>query len=934
MTFSYRVKNMTAETIEKLKSVDGVESVSYREDTLTLEGKPDTAEIENMIGSDEKYTKYVISVEIDCAECARKVEEALKKDSENAFVSFSFTKGQLVVITKKTLSEIKEEARSIEEDIAFKDEDKTKKYTFSVSIDCAECAKKVENALNDNENVAKALFNYPRGKLTVETSLSEDEIKALCRSVEDEIEFTDDKKEKYVFSVSIDCAECAKKVEDALNTNENVEKAVFNYPKGKLTVITTLSEDEIKRICTEAEDEIEFLGEMKDYVFSVTIDCAECARKVEEALKNSEKVRKASFDYPKGKLYVTTTLSEEEVRNLCLSVEDEMVFHTAQKAQKKDNAPYRIAAALVFYFIAKFSGYEFIAVISYLIVGYDVLWKAVKNILKGKVFDENFLMGIATIAALAISSYDEAAAVMIFYQIGEYFQRLAVGSSRDSIGKLMDLSSDSVTVKKNGEWTLVKPEEVKVGDLILLKSGEKLAVDATVEEGSSFVDTRALTGESVPVKAERGTLVLSGSVNGENTLTLKAEKEYSESTASKIMKLVEDSEGKKAESEKFITKFSRYYTPSVCAAALLVAVLPPLFGLTGLKDSVYRAAMLLVISCPCALVLSVPLTYFASMGSFAKHGILVKGDDAIQNLAKTTTVAMDKTGTLTEGVFSVQSIEHLSCDREHLLDCVYALEKESTHPIATAVLEYAGDRKAEADNVHTINGVGIEGDYMGHHIKAGSSRIMENAPEVKEDGTLVYVLEDDILLGVLVISDKIRSTSCSTIRDLRECGVITICMLSGDRKERAETTAEKLGLDRAYGELLPGQKLEKLEELRKEGILLYVGDGINDAPALKAADTGVAMGGVGSDTAIEAADCVIMNDDLSRLPVAITIAKKTERITKENIYVSLIVKAVVFILAILGRADMWLAVIADTGVCLVAVANAMRAMHFREKKNN
>ncbi len=934
MTYSYKVKNITTETVGRLKNVRGVESVSLSGDTLSVDGSPDTAEVEAIIDTDDKYMKYVIPAEIDCAECAGKVEEGLRKDSAYAYVSFSFTKGQLTVITKKTLSQIKQDAEKIEDEIIFRDEEKRKKYVFSVSIDCAECAKKVENALNDNAEIEKAEFNYPKGRLTVETTLSEDEIRALCRAVEDEIEFTDEKKKKYVFSVSIDCAECAKKVENALNDNENVEKAEFNYPKGKLTVITTLSEDEIRKICREVEDEIEFTGEMKNYVFSVTIDCAECARKVEEELKKNEKVKKASFDYPKGKLHVTTTLSEEEVRKICLSVEDEMVFHTAARAKKKDYAPYRIAAAVVFYFTAKFSGYEFIAIISYLIAGYDVLWKAVKNIMKGKVFDENFLMGIATIAALAISSYDEAAAVMIFYQLGEYFQRLAVGSSRDSIGRLMDLSSDSVTVKKNGEWSDVKPEEVKVGDLILLRSGEKLALDAVVVEGTSFVDTRALTGESVPVKAERGSHVLSGSVNGENTLTLRAEKEYSESTASKIMKLVEDSEGKKAESEKFITRFSRYYTPSVCAAALLVALLPPLFGITGWKDSVYRAAMLLVISCPCALVLSVPLTYFASMGSFARHGILVKGDDAIQNLAKTTTVALDKTGTLTEGVFSVQSIQHLSCDREHLLDCVYALERESTHPIATAVMEYAGERNTEADNVHTINGVGIEGDYRGHHIKAGSSRIMENAPEVKEDGTLVYVLEDDTLLGVLVISDKIRSSSYSTVRDLRECGVSTICMLSGDRKERAETTAQKLGLDRAYGELLPGQKLEKLEELGKEGTLLYVGDGINDAPALKAADTGVAMGGVGSDTAIEAADCVIMNDDLSRLPVAITIAKKTERITKENIWISLLIKALVFVLAIFGRADMWLAVIADTGVCLVAVANAMRAMHFKEARSN
>ncbi len=862
MKYIYNLNTLLSLDLEKIKNIKGVENASITGKTLTVTGNPDTKEIESLISSDESYTRYTLKVSIDCAECARKVEEELKKDENNAFVSFSFTKGTLTLITKRSLEYIKERCREVEDEIEFLDE--MKKYTFRVSIDCAECAKKVENALNDNPAVENAVFDYPKGKLTLSTILSEDEIKAICRNVEDEIEFINDVK-NYVFTVSIDCAECASKVEKALKENENIKKAVFNYPKGKL--------------------------------------------------------------------YVTSSLTEEEIRKLCLSVEDDMSFHTASIAEKKDWSIYRIICAVILFIISKVSGIGYIAILSYIIAGYDVLWRALKNILRGKVFDENFLMSIATVAALCIASYDEAAAVMIFYQIGEYFQRKAVGSSRDSIGKLMDLSSDNVTVKRNGEWVAVKPEEVGVGELILLKSGEKLALDSTVTDGESYVDTRALTGESVPVKVSKGSKVLSGSVNGEDTLTLRVDKEYSESTASKIMKLVEDSEGKKAASEKFITKFSRYYTPFVCVAALLVAIIPSLFGLTEWKDSIYRAAMLLVISCPCALVLSVPLTYFASMGSFARHGILVKGDEAIQNLASTTTVALDKTGTLTEGVFSVQSIEHLSCDIEHLLDTAYALESKSTHPIASAVMEYAGERKVEAENVHTIPGVGIEGDFNSKHIKAGSSRIMDNAPEVDADGTLVYVLEDDKLLGVLVISDKIRETSYTTVRELRNVGVRKIYMLSGDRKERAEKTSKKLGLDRAYGELLPDQKLDMLDKLKEDGKLLYVGDGINDAPALKKADTGVAMGGVGSDTAIEAADAVIMNDDLSRLPVAISIAKKTEKITKENIWISLVVKAAVFILAVVGIANMWLAVFADTGVCLIAVTNAMRAMKYKEKKN-
>lgn len=846
--------------LASLKAVKGIESVTLEGRKLTVSGNFKIGEVEKLIKTNENYKTYTFPVEIDCAECARKVEEGLRKDKDNSEVNFLFEKGKLKITSKHSEREIKERAREIE----------------------------------------------------------------------DEIVFLDDMKD-YTFHVSIDCAECARKVQDALNSREEIKNAVFDYPKGKLKLTSSLGEDEIKRICLSVEDEMEFLGDVKDYVFSVSIDCAECAMKVEEALKKNENVKKARFDYPKGKLYVTTSLSEDEVRKFCLGVEDEIVFHTSNIEEKKDYAPYRIIVALLFFVAAKVTSIEYIALISYVIAGYDILWKALKNITKGKVFDENFLMSIATLAAVAISQYDEAAAVMIFYQIGEYFQRRAVGSSRDSIGKLMDLSSSSVTIKRDGEWVSVNPDEVRIGDHVLLKSGEKLAVDGTVMEGESFVDTRALTGESVPVKVGKGDKILSGSVNGENSLVIEAEKEYSESTASKIMKLVEDSESKKAGSEKFITRFSRYYTPFVCAAALLVAIISSLFGLTEWKDSIYRAAMLLVISCPCALVLSVPLTYFASMGSFASHGILVKGDEAIQNLAQTKVVALDKTGTLTEGVFSVQSIEWLNTDIDHLLDVVYALERESTHPIASAIQSYAGERKSEGEEVHTIPGVGIEGRVNGALVRAGNARIMNGAPSVEKDGTLIYVTEDGVLLGVLVISDKIRESSYKTMSDLRNAGVEKIYMLSGDRKERAEKTGEKLGLDKAYGELLPEDKLEKLEKMKSEGTLLYVGDGINDAPSLKSADVGVAMGGVGSDTAIEAADAVIMNDDLSRLPVAISIAKKTEKITKENIWISLFVKAVVFVLAIIGIANMWLAVIADTGVCLVAVTNAMRALKFKER---
>ncbi|MGN1164466.1 MAG: heavy metal translocating P-type ATPase, partial [Candidatus Ornithospirochaeta sp.] len=420
---------------------------------------------------------------------------------------------------------------------------------------------------------------------------------------------------KKEYKVSIDCADCALEVEEMLNGRDDVKNAVFNYAKGTLTLETSLSDDEIKKICRETEEDMEFLeNEEKAYVFSVEIDCADCARKVEEELKKTEGVEKAFFDFPKGKLHVSTTLTEKEIMKICRSVEDEIVFHSSSLEEKKDFSLYRIGISIVLVALSYILGFPFLAVTGYIVSGYDVLMKAMKNIARGKVFDENFLMTAATIAALGVKNFEEAAAVMVFYQIGEYFQNRATRKSRESIGKLLDLSADTVTVKKGDEWIDGCPEEIEEGSLIMVKGGEKIALDGIVEEGSGFLDTRALTGESMPVSVKKGDKVLSGSVNGESTLIIRTTSVYAESTATKIMKLVEEGEGKKAESEKFITVFSRYYTPFVCISALLLALISPLFGITW-TDSIYRAAMLLVISCPCALVLSVPLTYFASMGA-------------------------------------------------------------------------------------------------------------------------------------------------------------------------------------------------------------------------------------------------------------------------------------------------------------------------------
>ena len=800
---------------------------------------------------------------------------------------------------------------------------------LKADIDCAHCAMEVQEGLKKDKYIMDASFNFQKKLLTVTTLLSIDSIKEKAKEIEDEIVFLDeDDWVKKTYRVEIDCEECALEVEEKLRSNPNIKDVSFNYPKRKLTLTTTLNDSEIIRLSKEAEEDIKFLSEeVKNYVFTLTI-AENDKEKLLEALEKENRAKKAFFD-KKGRLHVSSSLSEKEIIKIGKSFSS-VSFHTSNIEEKKSYTLERAIFSILLLVSAYIFSLPILAIISYIVAGYDVILKAFRNILKGKVFDENFLMSLATIAALCTNNIEEAAAVMIFYQIGEYFQDKATDKSRDSIGKLLDLEAEGVEVLIGGEWKEIEPEEVEKGSIFRVKSGEKIALDAIVDSGEGFIDTRALTGESVPVKVKKGDKVLSGSVNGDSTLILKSTEEYEDSTASKIMKLVEDGESKKAGSEKFISVFSRYYTPLVCLSALLLALISPLFGVS-FSDSVYRAAMLLVISCPCALVLSVPLTYFAAMGAGAKNGVLIKGDDALEKMAHISSVAFDKTGTLTEGVFSVQSIKNLSTSKEHLATIAKSLEAESTHPIATALLALEEGEIKKAEEVTTIKGIGIEGIVDGKRVKVGNSKLMEGLPKIEDKGTLVYVTEEDRLLGVYVISDKIKSQAKSTMAKLKKLGVNKLIILSGDRKEIVEDTREKLEMDEGYGELLPLDKLNMVEKIKKEGTLMYVGDGINDAPTLASADVAIAMGGVGSDSAIEASDSVIMDDDINKIPRAISIAKKTEVIVKENIILSLLVKAIVFILALMGIANMWIAVFADTGVSLLAVANSLRALFYKEK---
>ena len=859
MRLFYPVNKVNKEKVEEALRSGIIKKREYSEDYLMLESTSALSEVEKAIDASAHYTTIKLKADIDCAHCAMEVQEGLKKEKYIMDASFNFQKKLLTVTTLLSIDSIKEKAKEIEDEIVFLDEDDWVKKTYRVEIDCEECALEVE---------------------------------------------------------------------EKLRSNPNIKDVSFNYPKGKLTLTTTLNDSEIIRLSKEAEEDIKFLSEeVKNYVFTLTI-AENDKEKLLEALEKENRAKKAFFD-KKGRLHVSSSLSEKEIIKIGKGFSS-VSFHTSNIEEKKSYTLERAIFSILLLVSAYIFSLPILAIISYIVAGYDVILKAFKNILKGKVFDENFLMSLATIAALCTNNIEEAAAVMIFYQIGEYFQDKATDKSRDSIGKLLDLEAEGVEVLIGGEWKEIEPEEVEKGSIFRVKSGEKIALDAIVDSGEGFIDTRALTGESVPVKVKKGDKVLSGSVNGDSTLILKSTEEYEDSTASKIMKLVEDGESKKAGSEKFISVFSRYYTPLVCLSALLLALISPLFGVS-FSDSVYRAAMLLVISCPCALVLSVPLTYFAAMGAGAKNGVLIKGDDALEKMAHISSVAFDKTGTLTEGVFSVQSIKNLSTSKEHLATIAKSLEAESTHPIATALLALEEGEIKKAEEVTTIKGIGIEGIVDGKRVKVGNSKLMEGLPKIEDKGTLVYVTEEDRLLGVYVISDKIKSQAKSTMAKLKKLGVNKLIILSGDRKEIVEDTREKLEMDEGYGELLPLDKLNMVEKIKKEGTLMYVGDGINDAPTLASADVAIAMGGVGSDSAIEASDSVIMDDDINKIPRAISIAKKTEVIVKENIILSLLVKAIVFILALMGVANMWIAVFADTGVSLLAVANSLRALFYKEK---
>lgn len=684
------------------------------------------------------------------------------------------------------------------------------------------------------------------------------------------------------------------------------------------------------------------------------LGCANCAAKMEVQLQQLQGISKATVDFGSSTLAIETHNMKIEdiiadVRKIIVRIEPHVVVkeRTLENQQEESISPFtwqRLIPGilgLIIVSIFSFAPWSEIVIYlgSYFIIGGPVILKAVRNIIRGEVFDENFLMAIATVGAFAIGEYSEAVAVMLFYEVGEGLQDLAVGKSRRSIKALLNLRPDYVNLKTGDEIRQIKPEEAVVGDLFIVKPGERIPLDGVIREGESQVDTSALTGEPVPRVVRASDLVLGGFINTTGLITVEATKEYGQSAVARILELVQSAGSRKAPTENFITKFARYYTPAVVVIATLVAILPPLILQADFSTWLYRGLIFLVISCPCALVISIPLTFFGGIGAASKKGILVKGGNYLEALNDVTTVVFDKTGTLTKGVFKVNSLNPApGFTSESLLEAAAQAEYFSAHPIARSILAAAGTIENEGiASYQEVIGKGVSAQAYGKEILAGNERLMADAGITPafplEYGTIVHIAVAGQYAGYLVIADEIKADSKATIQALKGLGIARTYLLTGDNKIMAERIGNYLGLDGIYAELLPADKLAQMEEIyqnKGKGKVIYMGDGINDAPVLARADIGIAMGGLGSDAAIEAADVVIMTDEPARLVTAIRLARRTKMIVWQNISLALGVKLVVLALGVGGIATMWEAVFADVGVALLAVLNSLRILQVKD----
>ena len=773
----------------------------------------------------------------------------------------------------------------------------------------------------------------------------------------------------------LNCAHCAEVINEKVGKLEGVESSNLNFVNKKMTLNLTnkQNESEIIRktidIINNTEPGLDIVVNnsskacIKKEIILGGLNCAHCAEVIGQKVSDLNEIESSDLNFINKKLTLLIKKDEdsnqviEKVIKIINDTEpglDINVVENSKQAkeseEKNDNDSskkdlLKLIVGFGMYAVAIYQstiGIEsklmnLLLIISYLVVGGGVIKKALKNMTKGRIFDENFLMLIATVGALAIGEVEEAVAVMLFYQLGEYLQGVAVGKSRKSIASLMNIRPDSANLKINNEIKVVSPENVKIGDVIVVKPGEKVPLDGVIIDGTSMVDTSAITGESVLRETSIGDDILSGFINKNSLLTVKVTKEYGESTVSKILDLVENASSKKSKTENFISKFSRYYTPIVVSLAVAIAIIPPiLIQGAEFKEWLYRGLLFLVVSCPCALVLSIPLSFFSGIGYASKNGILIKGSNYLEALKDVDTVVFDKTGTLTKGVFNVTNINAVDISKEELLEYAAIAEVNSNHPIAKSIINAYG-KNVDLNCIKSYEEIaahGIRVQYNNDNILAGNEKLMKSNNilynEAKEVGTVVYIAVNGIYKGYLVISDEVKEDSKEAIKNLKDIGIKEVVMLTGDNKDVANKVANDLNIDTVYSSLLPNEKVEKVEKIyegrnEKEKVA-FVGDGINDAPVLARVDVGIAMGALGSDAAIEAADVVLMTDEPNKIYKAIEISKKTNKIVWQNIIFALGVKIVVMILGAGGMATMWEAIFADVGVALIAVLNAMRIL--------
>ena len=860
---------------------------------------------------------------------------------------------------------------------------KMKRVFILKGLDCPNCSAKIEKEVGALPGVESSVVNLMQQTLTVQSEKSADatlaeQVETIVHSHEPDVEVSE-KTEPAVTKVyllkGLDCPNCSAKIEKEVGELGGVASSTVNLMNQTLTVqagtsVATSLLDTVTTIVHSHEPDVEVSEKTEPAVTKVYLlkglDCPNCSAKIEKEVGKLDGVTSSTVNLMNQTLTVqagtsvaaslldtvTTIVHSHEPD---VEVSEKQLEATAPVKKDEKAAVYndedkkrtiRLAVGAVVYAIgmaltvfAKLPTLAELAflIVAYVILGWDVVWQAVKNITRGQVFDEHFLMSVSTIGAFAIGEYPEAVAVMLFYQVGEFFQSLAVKRSRKSISDLMDICPDSATVKRNGVLQVVSPESVAVGEIIVVKPGEKIPLDGIVVDGESMLDTKALTGESVPRSIRKGDEALSGCINQSGLLTLKVTKSFGESTVSKIIDLVENASARKAPTENFITTFARYYTPVVVGMAAVLAIIPPLVLGGGWSEWLRRGFVFLIVSCPCALVISIPLTFFGGIGAASKRGVLVKGSNYLEALNKVSVVVFDKTGTLTKGVFEVANIiPAAGYQKEQVLEYAAQAESYSNHPIAKSILATYGkpiDQKQFSD-FEEISGHGISVMVQGKKVLAGNSKLMESEKiayaACDAAGTKFYVAADGSYVGCILIADEVKPDSKCAIAELKKIGVEKTVMLTGDDERIGKSVADELGLDAYYAQLLPDQKVEKLEMLDKQkrqgSKLAFVGDGINDAPVLARADVGIAMGGLGSDAAIEAADVVLMTDEPSKLVEAIDVAKATKRIVMQNIVIALGIKSVFLVLGALGMAGMWEAVFGDVGVTIIAVLNAMRIL--------